>query len=138
MGKFTKLETGAGMKKYFFRNQTVGKDGTRSQESVAHANLCRDRHVIWVSIDGFHARLELKAQARADSSESELISPMTAKVLDVKARANQTVQAGEPVVVLSAMKMEYVLKSPIQGRISRIHCQVGDLVEQGQVLVRFE
>ena len=42
---------------------------------------------------------------------------------------------GQPLVLLSAMKMELRIAAPAAGRVLKIHCQAGQVVERGQVLV---
>jgi len=45
---------------------------------------------------------------------------------------------GQVVLVMEAMKMEYTLKSEIDGKIQKIHAKVGDQVSLGQKLIEFE
>ena len=45
------------------------------------------------------------------------------------------VKAGEPVIVLEAMKMENDLSSPINGKIKKISVQKGQTVDLGATLV---
>ena len=49
-----------------------------------------------------------------------------------------TVAAGEPLMVMIAMKMEYVIKANAAGTVSRVTAKVGDFVEKNKVLVAFE
>ena len=49
-----------------------------------------------------------------------------------------TVAAGDPLVVMIAMKMEYVIKAPAAGVVSKVTSRVGDFVEKNKVLVAFE
>ena len=46
--------------------------------------------------------------------------------------------SGDPLVVMIAMKMEYVIKAPKSGQISKILHQVGDFVKKETPLVKFE
>ena len=45
---------------------------------------------------------------------------------------------GDPLVVLEAMKMENIIKSPIDGKIDTVMVQKGDKVEKNSVLVEFQ
>ena len=67
--------------------------------------------------------------------DPKLKAPITGVVLDVTASVGQTVDAGETLVVLEAMKMETVLKSPCRGVIRAVHVEAGSQVRTGEVLI---
>lgn len=67
----------------------------------------------------------------------ELVAPMPGKVLSVEIGEGQEVDEGDPLLVLEAMKMENVLKSPRSGRVKGISAIAGTAVEKGAVLVTF-
>jgi biotin carboxyl carrier protein len=71
----------------------------------------------------------------APAADPELKAPITGVVLSVSATLGQTVQTGEPLMVLEAMKMETVLKSPRDGVISAVHVEAGSQVRTGEVLI---
>ncbi|MFN3535585.1 MAG: acetyl-CoA carboxylase biotin carboxyl carrier protein subunit, partial [Desulfatiglandales bacterium] len=48
------------------------------------------------------------------------------------------VKEGEPLVVVSAMKMEYTLKAPYGGRVKKVNTRVGAKVNPGDILVDIE
>mgnify|MGYP001195107685 CR=1 FL=1 len=50
----------------------------------------------------------------------------------------QAVEINDPIVVLEAMKMENVLKSPTAGVVKSIEVDAGNAVDKNQVLIRFE
>jgi biotin carboxyl carrier protein len=56
----------------------------------------------------------------------------------VLCQAGDAVEAGQPLVVLQAMKMENELSLPRGGTIKSIGVEPGQSVEQGQVLVVVE
>ena len=55
-------------------------------------------------------------------------------VLRYLVEAGQPVTAGDPVVVLEAMKMENTLPSPIDGSIGQLPLEPGATVKKDQVL----
>jgi biotin carboxyl carrier protein len=59
---------------------------------------------------------------------------MPGRVIRVLAAAGATVQAGEPVLIVEAMKMENELLAPSSGVVQRVHVEVGNTVEAGQLL----
>lgn len=62
-------------------------------------------------------------------------APMPGLVIRVLVEAGQTVNPGDPVVVLEAMKMENELKAPVAGTVERVEVRVGQAVEKGAVVV---
>lgn len=68
----------------------------------------------------------------------ELKSPMPGLVLKVNFNEGEKVKKGEGIIILEAMKMENILKSPADGIIKSTHVKVGDVVDKNQLLVRFE
>ena len=65
----------------------------------------------------------------------ETRSPMPGKVLQVFVKPGAKVDAGDPLLILEAMKMENVLSAEIGGEIAAVHVAPGDMVEPGKVLV---
>jgi 3-methylcrotonyl-CoA carboxylase alpha subunit len=65
----------------------------------------------------------------------EVRAPMTARVVKVEVLSGTDVGADAVLVILQAMKMEYRLTSPRAGRVERIHCAEGEMVDLGAVLV---
>jgi biotin carboxyl carrier protein len=62
---------------------------------------------------------------------------MPGLVIDVKVTEGQTVQKGETLLILEAMKMENVLKAPADVTMKAIKVQKGENVEKNQVLIVF-
>jgi biotin carboxyl carrier protein len=67
----------------------------------------------------------------------ELKAPMPGLVLNVLVQIGQSLQKDEPLLVLEAMKMENVIKSPVEGVIESITVKNGDKVDKNQVLIKF-
>jgi methylmalonyl-CoA carboxyltransferase 1.3S subunit len=65
-------------------------------------------------------------------------SPVSGIVIRVAAQVGQTLQTGDVLLVLEAMKMETNITAPGPGKIAAIPVNAGDSVQQGQVLVEFE
>jgi 3-methylcrotonyl-CoA carboxylase alpha subunit len=67
-----------------------------------------------------------------------LTAPMPGQVRAVLVTPGQEVARHETLVVLEAMKMELRIRAPLSGRVHRVGCRVGEVVERGQVLVEIE
>ena len=68
----------------------------------------------------------------------DAVSPMPGVIEKVAVEEGATVEAGDPLVVMIAMKMEYVIKAPKAGTVKKVNAKLGDFVEKGKVLVSFE
>ncbi|MFB0902168.1 MAG: biotin carboxylase N-terminal domain-containing protein [Acidimicrobiales bacterium] len=66
------------------------------------------------------------------------MAPMPGKVSSVHVVAGDSVQAGQSLVIMEAMKMEHTITAPIASVVSEVRCAVGDQVDNGQVLVILE
>lgn len=62
-------------------------------------------------------------------------APMTGAVLETKVSKGDSVQVGDQLLVLSAMKMETAVCSPVKGLVSSVIVTAGDQVESGDLLV---
>ena len=67
-----------------------------------------------------------------------LKAPMPGLVVRVAVEAGAKVEAGAPLVVLEAMKMENELRATSAGVVKGVKVKAGQAVEKGQVLVEFE
>lgn len=76
-----------------------------------------------------------KQRAAAAGAPGSLESSMPGLVLDVLVSEGDTVQRGETLVLLEAMKMELRITAPAGGTVARVYCKAGDVVDKGQVLV---
>lgn len=56
------------------------------------------------------------------------------KVFKIEAAIGQSVQPGDPVVIIEAMKMEIPVVAPEAGTVASIDVAVGDAIEAGAVL----
>ena len=65
-------------------------------------------------------------------------SPVSGIAVRVAAQVGQSLQAGDILLVLEAMKMETNITAPRAGKIAAISVNQGDSVASGQVVVEFE
>jgi len=70
---------------------------------------------------------------------ASVVAPMPSKVVEVRVKVGQTVQEGDVLVVLEAMKTEHVLRAPRAGVVAKLaSASPGAMVSEGTVLVSFE
>ncbi|MFD0738533.1 acetyl/propionyl/methylcrotonyl-CoA carboxylase subunit alpha [Lysobacter koreensis] len=87
------------------------------------------------------ARLQLEPvamyrheQAAASGGADRMVAPMPGRVVVVKAAAGDSVEAGQELMVIEAMKMELSLRAPRAGVVAEIRGVAGDFVEADSVL----
>ena len=73
----------------------------------------------------------------ADTSRL-VLSPMPGLLTAINVEAGQEVKAGEPLVVVEAMKMENVLRAERDGRVARLRAKPGDSLAVDQVILELE
>ena len=69
-----------------------------------------------------------------DSGSTPLVAPMPGMIVGVEKKEGETVNQGETILVLEAMKMENALSAPISGTITKINQGVGDHVAKNDIL----
>ncbi|KAL4927121.1 pyruvate carboxylase [Aspergillus undulatus] len=88
-----------------------------------------------VSVDDQKASVENVARPKADLGDSSQVgAPMSGVVVEIRVHDGHEVKKGDPVAVLSAMKMEMVISAPHSGKVSGLQVKEGDSVD-GQDLV---
>lgn len=73
-----------------------------------------------------------------EAVNTDVKAPMPGKVLDIMVVPGQTIEKGQPLLILEAMKMENVLKSEGQAIIKSINVSQQESVESGQLLIELE
>ncbi len=71
----------------------------------------------------------------AQQGEFHLKAPMPGLVVTIPVSDGQDVAKGDVLIILESMKMQNELKSPRDGKISRVRVKVGDSVERKQTLL---
>jgi biotin carboxyl carrier protein len=68
-------------------------------------------------------------------TEFTLKAPMPGMVVAVPVQEGQTVEKGQPLLILESMKMQNELRAPYAGKVTRLRIQAGESVEQKQALL---
>lgn len=80
---------------------------------------------------------QLGMENKIASGQKEVKAPMPGMVLHILVNEGQQVEKDEALIILEAMKMENVIKSPVQGTVRRIGAIKGAAVEKNAVLIEF-
>ena len=104
---------------------------------LAHAAKVGD--VWWIHLNGRTYKWErIEPGSSGAEDEGGLVAPMPGKVLEVLVAQGDVVQAGTPLMVLEAMKMEHRIVAAADGTVVAVHYEAGDQVAQGAVLLDLE
>lgn len=112
-------------------------DGLRLRATVVRHDLEMNiivngrNHALVVEGSALHA-------AEQEGGGGCLTAPMPGKIVAVMVVAGEKVEAGAPLVVLEAMKMEHTIKAPADGTVVSLPFVVGDMVNEGVELLSFE
>jgi len=113
---------------------------------VAMTELPSGRREVYFTVNGntqivLVDELEGKADAghkREKAVQGEVGSvgaPMSGQVVEVRVQEGQYVHVNDPLVVLTAMKMETVVSAPLSGMVERVCVVPGDSVSSGDLVV---
>ena len=81
---------------------------------------------------------QLGLDVAANKKDNEVKAPMPGQVLDILVRAGDSVNEGDGLIVLEAMKMENIIKSTRDGIIQSVKTKKGSGVEKNTTLIVFE
>jgi acetyl-CoA/propionyl-CoA carboxylase biotin carboxyl carrier protein len=123
---------------------TVSYDGAVRRYACARgAAADGDGHdgVLWLSRDGqtwaLTAQRAVTARggaALAGAGDGIVRSPMPGTVISVLAEAGQPVTAGQPLVIVEAMKMEHTVTAPAAGVVAELTAKAGQQVRMDETL----
>ena len=100
----------------------------------------RDGSKIWVHMAGRTYRFDLVRASRGRSADAhgDLSSPMPGQVQKLLVVEGDSVQAGEALLVVEAMKMQLEIKAPHAGTVRRLMAREGQQVEAGVPLAELD
>ena len=123
------------------------KDGKSYQAELMQLDPLKKEVTLKINGSAYQVKLQDKydrliqkmgLQVKAGLQLKDIKAPMPGLVLDILVESGQTVSAGDPLLILEAMKMENVIKAPGDGVIKDVPVQKGAAVEKGQLLVGLE
>jgi 3-methylcrotonyl-CoA carboxylase alpha subunit len=77
-----------------------------------------------------------KEQTSTASPVSKILTPMPGKIIKVFVKKQEKIKANQPLLIMEAMKMEHIVRATKDGQIEDVFCQVGEFVNDGQVLIQ--
>jgi pyruvate carboxylase len=90
-----------------------------------------------VTVEDQHAAIENVSRPKADPTDSSQVgSPMSGVLVEVRVHDGSEVKKGDPVAILSAMKMEMVISAPHSGKVNSLSVREGDSVDSGDLICK--
>ncbi|KAJ4361533.1 pyruvate carboxylase [Ascochyta clinopodiicola] len=90
-----------------------------------------------VTVEDQHAAIENVSRPKADPTDSSQVgAPMSGVLVEVRVHDGSEVKKGDPVAILSAMKMEMVISAPHSGKVNNLSVREGDSVDSGDLVCK--
>ena len=126
------------------RMVTIGDEVHRV---VARRGATRGRYTLW--LDGFRYDVEaldertrairaLSGAVAGPSGPAPFVAPMPGMIVRIAVQVGDSVEPGQGLVVMEAMKMENELRATSAGTVKAVLAQVGTAVEKGALLLQLE
>ena len=113
--------------------------GLRQERGGMRAQALVTNHTVDVWCDLEHASFATgalhSAQATAPRAEGSLTTSLPGIVVSVQVVPGARVAAGDPLLVVEAMKMEHTIRAPHAGIVKSVRYRVGDRVQEGSELI---
>ncbi|PKS06478.1 hypothetical protein jhhlp_007226 [Lomentospora prolificans] len=90
-----------------------------------------------VTVEDRAAAVENISRPKADPGDSSQVgAPMAGVLVELRVHEGSDVKKGDPLAVLSAMKMEMVISAPHNGKVSGLSVKEGDSVDGSDLVCR--
>lgn len=124
----------------FYGNDCSLIDGER----VFFANVTgkKNEYIIWrpesplhLNVESEYRRIVNILRGQNVGNENNVYAKMPGKIVKILIKTGDTVEAGNSVVIMEAMKMENEIRAAVSGTIANICVKEGQAVETGTLLV---
>lgn len=155
-----KVELASDAKSGLFNDQPFNWDVIKIKNNTYHIikdnksynlevlSINKEEKLFFVKVNGDKYRFNVKDRFdellhslgmdnMAANKVADLKAPMPGLVLDVIVKVGDEVAKGDTLLILEAMKMENVIKSPTDGVIKSIAVNKADTVEKNQLILNF-
>lgn len=117
--------------------QAVGDLNKKTGEREVYFDLNGEMRKIRVADRS--QKVETVTKSKADMHDPLHIgAPMAGVIVEVKVHKGSLIKKGQPIAVLSAMKMEMIISSPSDGQVKEVFVSDGENVDSSDLLVLLE
>lgn len=81
---------------------------------------------------------QLGINTKSSAAVQSIKAPMPGLIINISVETGSEVKKGDSLLILEAMKMENVIKSPRDGKIKKVNVAIKQPVEKNQVILEFE
>ncbi len=128
----------------YYQISLEGNHLSLNDGKTIHRVIAQHRHNEWtiftekgpVIIEAYTDYQHQLGQKHA--SENQLTAPMPGTIIALFKKKGDVIEAGEPLLILEAMKMEHTIRAPHNGTIRDIFYGIGAQVNEGVTLVDLE
>lgn len=124
------IEISAGVIEFTLRRYTIKYEYEQENEIV--------RVFDNGGIFDFELQENYEQRDNTEINEGKVTAPITGTVVKILKKNGQMVSAGEPLIIIEAMKMEYELKAPKAGRIKKMKVKTKEIINQNDILVEID
>ncbi len=122
---------------YFQAAATASSPSTGNRQAGAKVDAVDPLAVLAF---GKTAQQETDAQAASDAPEGTVPvpAPMQGTIVSLSVKEGEAVAAGQPLLIMDAMKMQHEIRSPARGYVRRIAVEAGETIYEGHALLFVE
>jgi 3-methylcrotonyl-CoA carboxylase alpha subunit len=83
-------------------------------------------------------RIELTGRKKTEKREGDLHSPISGTVVSCKVKEDAPVKKDDVILIIEAMKMEYLIRAPYDGIVKKTYFKEKDQIEIGQLTAEIQ
>ncbi|MBI4366696.1 MAG: biotin/lipoyl-binding protein [Deltaproteobacteria bacterium] len=126
-----------GKRRFTLSDQQIAQAEIRWDGATCHVVIDHVPYAFTVTRGGLAngRRAGARPQVGVRRDRYDITSPMPARVVEIHARPGMRVTAGQPLVVVEAMKMQNNIAAPADGTVVTVAVAQGQAIEGNQLLV---
>lgn len=129
------IETEKGQFNALINGESIVFSANRVDSETVEVATLLDYKAIKIYSERQKLAAERYGAASSEAAEGQILAPMPGLILRIEVAAGDEVTAGQPLLIMEAMKMENEIKSPLDGIISKISVADQTAVEKDDLMM---